>query len=137
MGKFQRGSLQPVLDRLPILQSVGAMARAVIGCSKRAREPVRVDASLMSLSPRKIESRFWIRLGLISCRFVTVELSRFLVNSVRQRGVLIHFPQLAPSRSPRTHLRQCTEWNPPPSLQRWRSERPPPRRPRTEMIPTF
>jgi hypothetical protein len=30
-GKSQWGSLQPVLDRLPILQSVSAMARAVIG----------------------------------------------------------------------------------------------------------
>jgi hypothetical protein len=30
-GKLQRGSLQPVLDRFLILQSVSAMARAVVG----------------------------------------------------------------------------------------------------------
>jgi hypothetical protein len=50
---------------------------------------------------------------------------RFLVNWVRQSGVLIHFPQLAPSRSPRTHLRQCTV-SPPitAALAKWPRKRP-------------
>ena len=78
---------------------------------------------------KKIESafrKFGHVSGKISGRFVTVELLRFLVNWVRQSGVLIHFPQLAPSRGPRTHLRQRT-MSPPitAALAKWPRKRPP------------